>query len=139
MIIPQINIWTAIDVIGALKRGTLSGNLYMMDNSRSPLTSGQGTETLSSAVKFTQVLNWHVMAIDVQTHISIHKIIFHSDDANPPCEKLKRYGAPSGDYWAGIVNLESAIKGGFYYYQIEFDVNGRIMLMDSSPSIFVSE
>ena len=139
MIIPQINIWSAVDVIGALKRGTLSGNLYMMDNSRSPLTSGQGTETLSSAVKFTQVLNWHVMAIDVQTHISINNMIFYSDEANPPCAKLKKYGAPSGDYWAGIVNLESAIKGGMYYYRIEFDLNGRSMLMDALPSIYVSE
>ena len=138
MIIPQINIWTVVDVIGSLKKGTLSGNLYMMDNSRSPLSSGQGGEALSSAVKFTQVINWHVMGIDVQTDIFISKIVFLNEEITVPCAKLKKYGAPSGDYWAGIVNPDTVIQGGIYYYQIEFDMNGRTMLMDSYPSIYVS-
>lgn len=139
MIIPQINIWCAIDVIGAFKKETLSGNLHMMDNSRSPISSGQGSEALSSAVKFTQVINWHVMAIDVQTDIFISNIRFFNEKEDIPCAKFKKYGAPSGDYWAGIVNETSAMVGGIYYYQMEFDMNGRTMLMDTFPSIYVSE
>jgi hypothetical protein len=139
MIIPQINIWCVIDVIGALKNGTLGGNLHMMDNSRSPLSSGQGSEALSSAVKFTQVINWHVMAIDVQTDIFIRNIFFFTGKEDDPCAKLKKYGAPSGNYWAGIVNQKSVIEGGIYYYQMVFDMNGKTMFMDPFPSLYVSE
>lgn len=140
--IPQINIVTVVDVIGTLSAGTLSGNMYMMDNTRSELTSGQGTGSLSSAVRHAQVLNWHVWPVDVQTDVRINNITFYDYDStitpqDTPCAKLKRYGAPSGDYWAAVVNLPGVIESGLYYYQIEFDIGRKIMLMDDYASISV--
>jgi hypothetical protein len=89
--IPQINILTVVDVIGALSAGTLTNNLYMMDNRRGSRTSGLGTGTLSSDVTYTQVLNWHVIPVDFQTDIQIRKIAFYRNGAvaraNTPCAR----------------------------------------------------
>jgi len=139
MIIPQINVLCVVDVIGALKNNTLGGNYYVVDNSRSPLTSGQGSESLSSSVRFTQVLNWHVMAIDFQTGIHLTNILFYRNEVDTPCAKLKEYGAPSGNYWAGIVNQSSLIEGGIYYYKMEFEMGGRRMLTSQFQSLNVHD
>jgi hypothetical protein len=136
--IPQINVICVVDVISTLKSGQLQGNLHMMDNSDQPLTFGQGTGRLCSAVWFEQVINWHVIPVDFQTDIRISQITFTYWE-QPPCLKLKRYGAPSGEYWAGIVNRPSEISRGLYYYRIEFDMGGRRITTDRFPSIFVME
>lgn len=140
--IPQINIMTVVDVIGALTTGTLTGNIYMTDNRRGSRTSGQGTATLASDVTYTQVLNWHVMPIDVQTDIQINKITFYRNGAlitaaNTPCARLQKYGAPSGEYWAGVVNYLGLIEGGVYQYLIELDMGRKIMTMENFASINV--
>jgi len=137
MIIPQINIFSVVDVIGALKNGNLSGNYYVMDNSRSQQTTGQGTEALSTSVYFTQVINWHVAPIDVQTDIRLSNVLFYTKKDDTPCLKLKKYGAPSGDYWAGIVSLPSLIADGLYKYKLEFDMGGRRMLTTQFLSLYV--
>lgn len=141
--IPQINIVTVVDVIGALAAGTLTGNIYMTDNSRIGTTTGRGSGTLASGVTYTQVLNWQVMAVDVQTDVRISKISFYRNGipiaaADTPCAKLQKYGAPSGDYWAGVVNLQGLIEGGVYQYLIEFDMGRKIMTMESFASIAVT-
>ena len=105
MATPQINIMTMIDVIGSLSDGKLQGNIYMMDNSRSSHTTGQGTGGLGSVVQFGQVINWHILPIDVQTDVRITKVIWVGEN---PCLKLQKYGLP-GDmppYYAGIVGLD---------------------------------
>lgn len=140
--IPQINILAAVDVIGAFRSGTLEGNCYLMDNSRSDRTSGQGSLQLSSAVTYGQVINWQVMPIDLQTFVEIKNILFFDSagdqldaSADIPCAKLKKYGAPSGDYWAGIVG--ATIPGGLYYYQLELDMGRKVMSTGAVSSIFV--
>ncbi len=166
--IPQINILSVVDVIGALSTGTLQRSLYIVDNhpancaplpaddpppaghghrpprgqpSQTVRSSGLTTRTLLTHVTFGQVLNWHATGIDFQTDVQIKNIIFfrHGEvitAKDTPCAKLGLYGAPSGEYWAGLVNLK--IKPGDYQYKIEFSMNGRSMIMEDFAVINVS-
>ena len=141
--IPQINILTMVDVIGALSAGTLTDNMYMSDNRRGSRTFGEGTATLITDTTYTQVLNWHVMAIDFQTDVQINKIVFYRDGApitkaNTPCVRLQKYGAPSGHYWAGVINYSHLIEGGIYQYLIEFDIGRRKMLREKFAAIHIA-
>ena len=141
--IPQINILTVVDVIGALSAGTLTNNIFMSSNRRGNQTSGLGTGNLKTDVTYTQVLNWHVMPIDFQTEIEIKRIVFYRNGApitaaNTPCGRLQKYGAPSGDYWAGVVNYSSRIEGGVYPYLIEFDIGRKTMTMENFAFINIS-
>ncbi len=141
--IPQINILTVVDVIGALRSGSLNDNIYMTDNRQGRPSKGQGTGTLATEVTYAQVLNWHVMSIDFQTEIEISRVVFYRNgslitSANTPCVRLLKYGAPSGDYWAGVTNYAHLIEGGDYQYRIEFDMGRKIMAMENFASIHIS-
>ncbi len=151
--IPQLNILSVVDVIGALRSGSLDGKLFMVDNSPANHagsgvggcvpSSGLGTDTLATGVRFAQVLNWHVLGIDFQTDVQIQKISFFQGGqpitaAGTPCVRLGRYGAPSGEYWAGVVNFGKVIRPGEYQYLIEFNVNGRRMTMEKYARLIVS-
>lgn len=137
MAIPQINIMAFVDVIGALATGTLTGNIFMTDNSRAGHTTGRGTATLSSAVTNGQVINWHVVPVDVQTSVEIVSITFQDQS---PCALLRKYGAPSGDYWAGyvgILNSTDQMAPGLYSYVMKLDMGRKVMTMDVPASINV--
>jgi hypothetical protein len=142
MATPQINIMAFVDVIGALATGTLTGNIFMTDNSRAGHTTGRGTATLSSAVTNGQVINWHVVPVDVQTSVEIVSITFQDPS---PCALLRKYGAPSGDYWAGYVgHLSTAtdptppqMTPGMYRYVMKLDMGRKVMTMDVPASINV--
>lgn len=154
MLIPQINIVTVVDVLGALSDNSLEGNMYMMDNSRSKLTTGKGTGVLSSAVRHTQVINWHVWPVDVQTDTEITNIKWFkngrliTDSEDEPCAKSMKYGAQSGSYWAAVVKfpkmtkdgtpsgMEDSIPGGIYHYQMEILMTQKTM-MSTMPSLKV--
>jgi len=146
MNIPQINIMAMIDVIGSLSDNKLRGNIFMMDNSRSHDTTGQGTGVLSTVVQFGQVINWHILPIDVQTEVRVNKIIWQ-DDVNP-CLKVQEYGLPGSmpPYYAGIVKLDAAnpipgvpdsemVKTGIYHYNLEVIMSGKTMTMTTNPSL----
>lgn len=129
--ISQINIISVVDVIGALSSGSLKNNLFMMDNRRtSGLSAGVGTDALTTHATHAQVLNWHVTGIDFQTDVQIKRITFYRNGAaitakDSPCVRLQKYGAPSGHYWAGVINYASVVQPGDYQYLIEFDMGGR--------------
>ena len=138
--IPQINIFTLVDVIGALRAGTLTDNIYMTDNGRGSSTTGQGTGMLSTEVVPFQVLNWHVAPIDVQTEIQIDTIAFYQNGfpitaLDTPCAHLKKYGAPSGQYWAGVLNYPDLVPAGIYQYKMTFDIGGKKMTADQFASV----
>jgi len=137
MATPQINVMAFVDVIGALATGTLTGNIFMTDNSRAGRTTGRGTGTLSSAVTNGQVINWHVVPVDVQTSVEIVSITFQKQS---PCALLRKYGAPSGDYWAGyvgILNSSEQMAPGLYNYVMKLDMGRKVMTMDVPASIKV--
>lgn len=141
--IPQINVMILVDVIAALSAGSLTNNIFMTDNRRGKNTSGLGTGALTTDCTHTQVLNWHVMAIDVQTDVQINKITFYHNGApisaaNTPCARLQKYGAPSGHYWAGVVNYAHLAPGGIYQYLIEFDMGRKIMVMENFAALNIS-
>ncbi|MEU6387822.1 hypothetical protein [Streptomyces sp. NPDC046939] len=105
---PQVNIVAVVDVIGALSGGTLlNGNLCMMDNSDHDST-GQGTPYLCTAVRPGQVVQWTVLAVDLQTPVEIKNITFlgHNGDEAVPGERVS--SESDGDtldlaHWAGVV------------------------------------
>ncbi len=138
---PQLNIITIVDTVGVLSSGSLSGNLHMVDNSRSALTQGQGTDALQTACTHAQVLNWHVWAVDVQTFIEISGIRWYRDGNLleqtdlTPCDKSKLYGAPSGPYWAGVIKVPPSVLTGLYHYQLELKMEEMTMWMTSQPSL----
>lgn len=158
--IPQINILCAVDVIAALTAGSLKQALFMVDNhpangrpqpiphpfadrpSQAMPSSGLGTPALRTNATYAQVLNWHVVGIDFQTDARIEAIRFYRNGepvtaADTPCLRLGRYGAPSGDYWAGVVNVPGAIEVGEYQYKIEFSMSGRRMIAEDFSTINV--
>jgi hypothetical protein len=146
--IPQINILTVVDVIAALSAGTLTNNISMTNNRQGKHTSGMGTDALTTDTTYTQVLNWHVMPVDFQTDIKINKITFYRNKTpvtteSTPILKLQKYGAPSGDYWAGVINYQNPTQGspieeGLYQYLIEFDMGRKIMAMEKFASLYIS-
>lgn len=161
--IPQINILSVVDVIGALSSGTLRQSLFIVDNhpancskplleanppggrqSQTICSSGQASQRLVTHVTYGQVLNWQVTAIDLQTDAQIKNITFFQNGKpitakDTPCAKLGRYGAPSGEYWAGVVNTSKAIAPGNYQYKIEFSLEGKLMIMEEFSMINVSD
>jgi len=163
--IPQINVLSVVDVIGALATGSLNNKLFMVDNhpanqdptaafrpaarkGRQGISSGVpslglGTDSLITGATYGQVFNWHVMGIDFQTNIQIENIVFFRYGrpitvAGTPCLALRRYGAPSGEYWAGIINLEGVIQAGEYQYLIGFNLNGKQMMMENFATLIVN-
>jgi hypothetical protein len=140
--IPQINILTVVDVIGALAAGTLTGNMTMSANRRGP---GQpmSAGALASAATFAQVINWQITTVDVQTNVRINKITFYKNgkpiaDPAVPCAALRNYGAPSGDYWAGVINFAYLVAPGTYQYLMELDMGRKTMVMEEFASITIS-
>lgn len=158
--IPQINILSAVDVVGALSTGSLRQTLFMVDNhpancgpavaarppggrpSQGIRSIGLGGGALTTHASFGQVLNWHVVGIDFQAEVQITGITFYRNGApvaaaEGPCARLGRYGAPSGEYWAGVVDAPEKVAAGDYPYKIEFSLSGKRMLMDDFAMITV--
>lgn len=156
--IPQINILCVVDVISALSSGSLRQTLFMVDNhpansglgvaerppggrpSQGIRSVGLGSAALTTHATYGQVLNWHVIGVDFQAEIQISGITFFRDGqplTEVPCARLGRYGAPSGDYWAGIVDAPERVTAGNYAYKIEFSMSGRRLLMDDFATITV--
>ena len=140
----QINISIMVDVVGALRAGTLAGYVNMRDNSRLPCTTGQGTAFLSTACPGGTVLNWFVYPVDVQAPVSLQAVTFL--DPAEPCAKLRVYGYPvkqprgietamAYPYWAGIVRPD--LYPGIYYYQLVLQLATRSMALPQLPSIQV--
>jgi hypothetical protein len=140
----QINISIIVDVVGALRAGTLSGFVNMRDNSRLPCTTGQGTDVLSTACPGGTVLNWFVYPVDVQAPAALQALTFLGP--GEPLEKLRIYGYPVSQpdhvttpiaypYWAGLVRPD--LVPGVYYYQVELQLATRSMLLPRLPSVQV--
>lgn len=137
--IPQLNLITLVNTVAVLSDESFNNNLNMVDNSRGDRTSGQGTDSLCTHTCYGQVLNWHVWAINVQMDVMVSGIRWYKDGkliedpAEEPVLKSKFYGAPSGSYWAAVVNN---VKG-YYQYQLKIKMQGKEAWMTSFPQIFV--
>jgi hypothetical protein len=139
--IPQLNIISMIDAIAVMSDDSYEGNFHMVDNSRGKLTTGKGTDSLSTQTCHGQVFNWHVWPINVQMDVVVCGIRWYRDGAlitNPddePVAASKFYGAPSGSYWAAIVkNVD-----GIYQYQLQVNIAGDKSWITSFPQILVTK
>ncbi|MFJ8820786.1 hypothetical protein ACIREE_03285 [Streptomyces sp. NPDC102467] len=137
---PQVNIVAVVDVIGALSGGTLlNGNLCMMDNGDHD-SRGQGTPHLCTVVRPGQVVQWTVLAVDLQTPVEIRNITFLGPDGEAtPTERLSGNG--DGDkldlaHWAGTVPL-SLTPGTPHKYRLELQMyeGARSVLHVDSPAL----
>lgn len=139
--IPQINVITLVNTVGALSDETFNGNLHMVDNSRGSKTSGLGTDAMCSHVQYAQVINWHVWPVNVQMDAEVSGIRWFKDgqlitnEADEPVAKSKLYGAPSGDYWAAVVDK----LHGEYQYQLKIKMAGVEAWMNSFPRIYIGK
>ncbi|MFF0742840.1 hypothetical protein ACFYVL_20825 [Streptomyces sp. NPDC004111] len=76
----QVNIIAMVDVIGALSDRSLhNGNLSLIDNGDYQ-SRAQGTPDLVTLVRPGQVVQWTVLAIDLQTPVEIKNITFLGPD-----------------------------------------------------------
>ena len=62
--IGQLAIVALVDVEAALETGSLTGNIYSVDNNRINGSSGEGTGGLTTVVVGCQIMNWLVSGID---------------------------------------------------------------------------
>jgi hypothetical protein len=137
---PQVNIVAVVDVIGALSGGTLlNGNLCLMDNGDHDST-GQGTPHLCTAVRPGQVVQWSVVAVDLQTPVEIKGITFLGPDGEPtPVVRNSVEG--DGDkldlaHWAGMVP-PSLAPGTPHKYRLELQMyeGAHSVLHVDSPAL----
>jgi len=114
----QVNIIAVVDVIGALSdRSLLHGNLSMVDNGDYQ-SRAQGTPDLVTVVRPGQVVQWTVLALDLQTPVEIKSITFlgpdgqaaHPDGVPHRSEPQSADEVPEADsdkldldVWSGIV------------------------------------
>jgi hypothetical protein len=137
---PQLNIIGLMDSAAVLAENTFAGHLFIADNANSEFSSGQGTQAPCTGVFTGQVLNWKSYPINLQTDAFVsgirwfknHKLITTPDDE--PVSHSKLYGSPDTTYWAAIMN---AIEPGYYQYQLQFNIVGKIMWMTSFAQIYV--
>ncbi|GAA2305368.1 hypothetical protein OKJ48_44345 [Streptomyces kunmingensis] len=137
---PQVNIVAVVDVIGALSGGTLlNGNLCMMDNGDHD-SSGQGTPYLCTVVRPGQVVQWTVLAVDLQTPVEIKGITFLGQNGEVvPADRLSAEG--DGDkldlaHWAGMVP-PSLTPGTPHKYRLELQMyeGAHSVLHVDSPAL----
>ncbi|MDX3383281.1 hypothetical protein PV682_17670 [Streptomyces niveiscabiei] len=144
----QLNIVTLVDMEKAVATRTLSGAMYMMDNSIGGV--GQGTHRLETLCKQGQVINWIIRPIDMERRVdgtwppmpritAIVVLDVEEGDEEDVAEtklltELKIYGGPDRmrspmtpvySYWAGTVL--STAKPGLYRYRlvVELEQDGK--------------
>lgn len=144
----QLNVVTLVDMEKAVRTGTLTGAIYMMDNSVGG--EGQGTHSLETVCKQGQVINWIIRPIDMERRPDgtwppmpkINSIVVldtEVGDEEDVAERkifteLKIYGAPDRMrdpftpvyyYWAGT--LLPTAKPGTYRYRliVELEQDGK--------------
>jgi hypothetical protein len=136
-VLQKLNILLLVDVIRALSDGTLfNGNLCMVDDGPYGST-GQGTADLRTVCHPGQLVQWSVVALDVQTPVEIRHITFfapgghggqsHVDDHPPDTAALGLYT------WAGVVP-PFMIPGMSYPYRLElqmYEGDGGTLSIDS--------
>lgn len=155
----QINIMASMDVVGALRTGSIAGRIGVADNSARSNFMGQ--PNLQTVCYQGQVLNWWLYPIEsrqrpdgtLPPRARIFDLIFVDAAgvviSQVPCEPLRCYGAPDKlyrqdnaiyDYWAGMVL--SNLPLGVYRYRwiIECDNedrSGRQFFQFDGPSLKV--
>jgi hypothetical protein len=136
----KITIFSVVDVIESLSGGTLlNGNLCMMDNS--PFSSfNQGTPSLCTLCYPGQIINWTILALDLQTPAGIRNISFLRPDGTPVKSPLSPNSLESDtlhlNVWSGIVPY-NLVPGVEYKYRFElqmYEGKNSIMYVDT-PSL----
>jgi hypothetical protein len=133
----KVNILVVVDVVGALSEGTLhDGNLSMVDDSPYGST-GQGTPDLSTVCHRGQLVEWSVVAVDVQTPVEIRGIRFITPggdgDRPQPNDHAQNTSTLALNTWTGVVP-PFVVPGMSYPYRLElqmYEGEGGTLSIDS--------
>ncbi len=137
---PQLNIIGLVDSAAVLAERTFDGHLFIAGNANSEFCTNEGTDSPCTGVFTGQVLNWKTYPINLQTDAFVsgirwyknHRLITNAKDE--PVSQSKLYGSPDTTYWAAIMN---ATEPGYYQYQLQVNMVGKIMWMTSFAQIYV--
>jgi hypothetical protein len=149
MVSSTIHIVAAVDTIQALSDGTLDNSLYLMDDGDYE-SEGKGTPELITLCYIGQLIQWKVVAVDLQTPVAIRDIVFLSpsqsahyhlhafsekslDFRHQQYSEKELWHDPDLNDWSGIVpsHLVSGIK---YHYRFELQLGqgtNSIMSIDT--------
>lgn len=120
----MVNIRIVLDPANALENGSLSGNLWMVDDNRLCGSLSEGTMQLATAVMPGDQIVWTVLSIECETHVALHRI-----DIDPKiCDvQQKYYPGTRVAYWIGTVKA----MVGELPYGLVFELGSRTRLMSN--------
>ncbi len=127
----QLAIVVAVDAVGALATGTLSGNIWLVDGNRYRGSTGEGSEQLETAVEGAQIMNWLVAPLDGTMAVALESI--GGEAVEREIMVAHQYESPElgegkGYWWGAMVD---ATRPGRYSYNLELDVQGTKMVFTS--------
>lgn len=125
-----ISVVTLVDVAGALASGTLSNNLYLMDNNKTNGSSDEGTEILKTRVRAGDQLLWTTVSLEPEAYASITGILIDSDYCEP---EQRSYAGSDVTYWIGKVKKNLDLVP--YKLEIKVGTQNKAMVTVSSPSL----
>jgi len=125
-----ITITPIIDIVGALADGTLSKNLYLLDNNKANGSSGEGTETLKTMVEEGDQLIWSIMSLEPEAFASITDIVIDSAYCEP---QQRTYPGSDVVYWFGQVKKN--LKTTPYSLKIKVGNRDEELLTSSTPCL----
>ncbi|MFJ4715579.1 hypothetical protein [Streptomyces sp. NPDC088785] len=149
---PQVNVIAVVDVIGALSESSLlGGNICLVDNGDFQ-SQGQGTPDLCTVVWPGQVVQWSVLAVDLQTPVEIKNVTFLGADggsdggsSDGSADGSADGGSADGDkldldVWTGVVPAHLA-PGVPYRYRLEVQMYEGVnsVLHIDSPALMRAE
>ena len=130
----DIDINIVLDSVGALSNKKLDGSVWLFDNS--PFEGdGQGTTNLTTICVGGQVVNWKIIAIDLQTPATIKFISFYDVDKEWNADEVyyENSNLLDAKQWSAIVPITMTL-GKEYRYRLAVQIGegkNSVLYIDS--------
>ncbi|CAE6827452.1 MULTISPECIES: hypothetical protein [Paraburkholderia] len=98
----QVNILIAVNVAQAINTGRLGDYVYMVDDSLTGKSSGEGGDELSTVCENGDTVVWRVESIDPDQDVSINR--FDGDIIATGMVNPAPYPQTDSDTWGGRIN-----------------------------------
>ncbi|MCK4763579.1 MAG: hypothetical protein KAW12_15370 [Candidatus Aminicenantes bacterium] len=123
-----ISIITVVDIVGVFASGTLSKNIYMIDNNKANGSTDEGTGVLKTMVEEGDILVWIVQALEPEAYASITGIEIEKEYCEP---KQKPYEGTDITFWVGRVKKN--LKAVPYNLKIKVGNRDKELLTPNPP------
>ncbi|RKE36403.1 hypothetical protein B0G76_2581 [Paraburkholderia sp. BL23I1N1] len=117
----QVNILVAVNVAQAIATGELGNYVYMMDDSLTGQSAGEGGDELSTVCENGDKIVWRVDSIDPDQHVSIDH--FEGDIKTTGMINPAPYPQTDSDTWGGKINC----AGNKVEYRMYLKLNNKIV------------